>query len=240
MRVYIGYDPRDELAFRACVASLVYHSSIPLDIMPLKDCELRRKGIYWRPYFVESNGQKIDARDGKPFSTEFSFTRFVIPLIDKSTEPVLFFDADVLFLDDIAKILPHIGDKALYCVQHDYAPKETSKFDGMRQEHYFRKNWSSVMAINPSKCSMTKYILNNQSGSYLHALLWQDESTIGALPPEWNWLEGWSSPDIKPSVVHFTRGTPDLIGNDIPYSAEWWKCVKMWHPFMNRNGLCLE
>ena len=38
--------------------------------------------------------------------------------------------------------------KAVYCVQHDYHPKETIKMDGAAQISYPRKNWSSLMLFN--------------------------------------------------------------------------------------------
>lgn len=243
MKVYIGYDPRDELAFRACVSSLVEHSSIPLEIIPLKDHELRRKGVYWRTYSVDRRGQRVDDRDGKPFSTDFSFTRFAIPLFDKTEDLVLFCDADFLFLRDIAELIAHADpSKPLMCVQHQYEPEEGEKFDGMKQERYFRKNWSSLMLLRPGLCPITSYMVNNQSGAYLHGMHWLAPSQIGALPPEWNWLEGWSSPDDVPAAVHYTRGTPDILGSSpsMPYEDIFWKAVKAWRPEMNRNGLYAE
>jgi hypothetical protein len=237
-KVYVGYDPRDELAFRACVASLLQHASIPVEIIPIKDFELRRMKVFWRGFTMQRDGQRIDDRDGKPFSTEFSFTRFAVPLIAKDEDLVLFCDADMLWLSDIADLIAKADPtKAVMCVQHDYLPPEDTKFDGMRQELYKRKNWSSVMLIRPKLTTITPYMLNNQTGSYLHGLFWQDDCTIGALPESWNWLEGWTSPDVKPDIVHFTRGTPDMLGNDLPFSAEWWDAVNKWQPSMNRNGI---
>lgn len=229
-RVYIGWDPRDELAYRACEESLLTLSTVDLEIIPIKDHELRRKGVYWREYVVEPNGQRIDQRDGKPFSTEFSFARFAIPLIDDTAGPVLFCDADMLWRDDVAKLFALYDPKyAVQCVQHDYQPKEGKKFDGMLQERYFRKNWSSVMLLNPSMCKLTRYQLNNFEGSFLHALLWQPDDEIGALPPEWNVLDGWNECE-NPSVYHYTRGTPDMLGNDLPFANEWWNAVNRWLP----------
>ncbi len=36
------------------------------------------------------------------------------------------------------------------------------------------------------------------------------DDDIGALPVEWNWLEGWNEKPAQgtPKVVHFTRGGP--------------------------------
>lgn len=228
-KVYVGWDERDELAYRATVTSMLDHSSIPLEIIPIKDHEMRRAGVYWRDYVVEHNGQKVDGRDGKPFSTGFSFTRFCIPFIDKADDWVLFIDGDVLFFDDVAKLFAQSDDRyAIQCVQHDFQPEELTKFDGFKQERYFRKNWSSVMLMRPAKLSLTPYQLNMMTGSFLHGLLWQKDEEIGALSPEWNVLDGYQ--DIKPALYHYTRGTPDMIGNDLAYSDIWWDAVKRWKP----------
>lgn len=237
VKVYVGYDPRDELAFRACVSSLLKYATVPVEVIPLKDHELRRMGVYWRSYHVEYSGQKVDQRDGKPFSTDFSFTRFAIPLIDDSDEWVMFCDADMLFKSDVAELFAFADDtKDVMCVQHNYAPPEQTKFDGMLQQNYNRKNWSSLMLMRPARCAITPYMLNNCTGSQLHAMVWCEDNKIGALPDCWNWLEGWSSLDIEPKIVHYTRGTPDMLGDDLPFAKEWWEAVKAWRPEMNENG----
>lgn len=236
MKIFVGWDARDELAFRACVTSLLQHATIPLQIIPLKDYELRRHGIYHRAYHVQPNGQKYDDADGRPFSTEFTFTRFSVPLFDRSEEWVVFCDADFLWRADIAELAKHFDDtKKLLCVQHIYKPDEAIKFDGMLQQQYRRKNWSSLMAFRPKYLPMKKPVLNGSSGRYLHQFKWLDDEEIGALPEEWNWLEGWSSADISPKAVHYTRGTPDMLGK-LPFDDEWWAAVKAWKPEMNEHG----
>ena len=39
MKIYIGFDKKNVLAYEVCVASLVKHATIPLDIIPVKDSE---------------------------------------------------------------------------------------------------------------------------------------------------------------------------------------------------------
>lgn len=230
LRVYIGWDWRDATAFKVARASLQRHSSIPLDVVALTDMDLRRRGVYWRSYHVDPRGQMWDDRDGRPFSTAFSFARFAVPIIEKyGTEPVLFMDPDMLVRADIAELLDEADmEKAVNCVQHDHRPNEAQKMDGVLQTVYDRKNWSSLMLLLPDRCRrLTKYVLNNDRGSNLHGLCWVADEEIGALDERWNWLEGWSDPDIEPAIVHYTRGTPDMEGHeDVPYADEWWAYAK--------------
>jgi hypothetical protein len=226
MKVYIGWDQRDIPAFARCRGSLIRHKSMNVQIEALRDWDLRRQKVYWRPYIVDGEGQKHDGRDGKPFSTDFSFTRFCVPFLeDYADEWVLFCDPDMLWRADIAELASLIDpEKAVMCVQHNHRPTEIEKMGGLAQTVYPRKNWSSLMLMNPSKCTnLTKYVVNNQTGSWLHGMLWLEDDEIGALPEEWNWLEGWSSPEIEPKIIHYTRGTPDMEGcEDVAYAAEWW------------------
>ncbi len=64
LRVYVGYDPIDDRAFKVCEYTLLKHASIPVEIIPIWDLPLRKLGIYRRPYRVsdgeaegEINGQ---------------------------------------------------------------------------------------------------------------------------------------------------------------------------------------
>lgn len=227
MKVFIGWDWRDESAYQVCINSLYRHASIPVEIIKISDYVLRKAGIYWREHRVDQNGQMWDSRDGKPFSTMFSFARFGIPAwLDYADEWVMFLDADMLWRADIAELVALIRPDAEYsvmCVKHDHEPPESRKMDDVIQEKYRRKNWSSVFLMNPARCrDLTKYRLNNWSGGELHAMTWAATEKIGSLPVEWNWLCGWSPPEIEPKIVHFTRGTPDMAGHENePFADEW-------------------
>ena len=235
VRVYMGWDARDALAYDVCRSSLLRHASVPVEIIPLKDWELRHRGVFWRSYRTDAAGQRWDDRDGKPFSSDFSFGRFVVPMLEEyGDEWVLFMDPDMLVREDIAKLFELSAPSldAVMCVQHKHEPPEREKMAGLnKQTLYRRKNWSSLMLMKPSRCGeLTKYAVNNQSGQWLHAMNWTSDSEIGSLPEEWNWLEGWSSPDIDPKIVHFTRGTPDFEGTeDVPYADEWRGYVRWQH-----------
>jgi len=226
--IFIGYDARDDIAAKVCRDSLLAHASIPLNIQFLRDRDLRRKRHYFRPYVVDEFGQMHDAFDGAPFSTEFSFSRFLVPhLLDYAPGLALFVDADFLFRADIADMIvlaENEPEKSIYCVQHHQQERQFTKMDGVMQLHYFRKNWSSLMLFRPERCKpLTRYVVNNQSGRYLHGLLWCDERDIGAIPHEWNYLAGYMEPPADPKAVHYTGGTPDMahaIANG--HDSEWW------------------
>lgn len=58
-------------------------------------------------------------------------------------------DYDFLYLADFKELVDLIKDKyATICVQHDYAPKETTIMDRVVQIVYPRKNWSAMVLYN--------------------------------------------------------------------------------------------
>lgn len=225
VRVYVGWDPRDAAAFEVCRHSLIRHASVPVEVIALRDWELRAMGAYWRPYRVDERGQMWDARDGAPFSTEFSYTRFCVPALEGyGDEPVVFCDADMLWRADVAELVALAGAAAVACVTHDHRPTERVKMTGAAQTVYARKNWSSLMVLRPIRCTaLTRYVVNIRSRDWLHGLRWVEDEDIAGLPEAWNWLEGWSDPAIDPKIVHFTRGTPDMAGHEGAAYAEAWR-----------------
>jgi hypothetical protein len=205
-RVYVGWDQREPIAYDVAKFSLERRASVPVEVVPIKLEELRAKGLY--------------SRTADPLaSTEFTYSRFLTPVLAGYRGWALFCDCDFLWLGDVAGLLPYTkSSKALFCVQHDYKPKETTKMDGAVQTSYPRKNWSSLMLLNcdhPAVRTLTPEVVNAQTGAYLHRMQWVADEDIGALPVEWNWLEGWNekSESGSPKAVHFTRGGP--------WFAEW-------------------
>tara|TARA_R110000765_G_scaffold280252_2_gene377741 strand:- start:1305 stop:2042 length:738 start_codon:yes stop_codon:yes gene_type:complete len=229
MRVYIGYDPRDNDAYKVLEQSIRENTSEEVECIPVWDAPLRHKKLYWRAYHVDEAGQYWDDRDGKPFSTMFSFARFAVPMLeDFGDDIVLFMDADMMIRGDIKDLFNLWDNKyAVMCVKHQQRPSEGTKMDGKIQQAYKRKNWSSVMLMKPSKCrELNKFKLNNWSGSDLHGMTWLDSDKIGSLPGTWNFLAGHDDPEgANPMNVHHTLGTPDMVGLDAvvtPWDAEWW------------------
>jgi hypothetical protein len=201
LRIFIGWDSREPEAYEVAKFSLERRASVPVTITPIQAAELRARGLY--------------RRAADPLAaTEFTYTRFLTPALAGFRGWALFFDCDFLWLGDVAGLLDYTRtSKAVFCVQHDYRPKETTKMDGAVQTTYPRKNWSSLMLFNcehPSVHRLTPEVVNRESGAYLHRMQWAADAEIGALPVEWNWLEGWNEKPAQgtPKAVHFTRGGP--------------------------------
>lgn len=235
LKIFIGYDPRDERAFRVCEASLKDRAGGPIEVVPIREWDVRRTLNYRRGYRVLGSGQMIDENDLTPFSTQFSFTRFLVPALCKFVDDlVLYMDPDMLVRADICQLIDlcrHTPGKAVYCVNHHHLPRESKKMDGVRQTTYPRKNWSSLVVWNPRRnASLTPEEVSRRPGRYLHGFHWLRDDEIGGLPEMWNWLEGWSSTKIVPKVVHFTNGTPDMPGRrNAGYAREWrrwWRIVQ--------------
>jgi lipopolysaccharide biosynthesis glycosyltransferase len=201
LRIFIGWDQREPIAYEVAKFSLERRASVPVDVRPIKLQELIDRGVYTRT---------VDPLA----STEFTYSRFFTPFLAGFEGWALFADCDFLFLGDVAELGKYRDpSKAVYCVHHDYQPKETTKMDGKAQTSYPRKNWSSFMLFNcahPSTRKLTPDVVNRESGAYLHRMQWAADNEIGEIPYTWNFLEGGYDKFATgtPNAVHFTRGGP--------------------------------
>jgi len=200
MKVFVGYDTREDIAYQVCKHSIV--SKQPkAEVHPLKQNELREAGWYTRP---------VD----KLASTEFTFTRFLIPELTNYTGWALFMDCDMILTTDIKELFDQADDKyAVMCVQHDYKVEEGFKMDGQKQTIYPRKNWSSVVLWNCAHSSnkvVTTDLINNleTTGKYMHRFSWLKDEEIGKLDHTWNYLVGVYNDIEKPKLIHYTEGGP--------------------------------
>jgi hypothetical protein len=211
LSIYIGYDPRESVAFHTLSHSLLRRASIPLSISPLVQGQL--KGLYRRSR-------------GPTESTEFSLTRFLVPALSGYRGWSLFMDCDMLCRVDIAGLAQEIEkqpDKAVLVCQHDYVPKTERKFLDQVQTRYARKNWSSLMLFNNERCgALSADYVNSASGLELHRFAWTEDSLIGELPLEWNWLVTEYPHNAGAKIVHYTLGGPYFDEyRDCDYAAEW-------------------
>jgi lipopolysaccharide biosynthesis glycosyltransferase len=215
INVYVGWDSREPIAADVCEYSIQRNSSEPVNVIMLKQDELRAGMFYTRPRDVQS-------------STEFTFTRFLVPRLNDYKGWAVFCDCDFLWLGDIQELIKQADDRyAVMLVKHDYRPQNTVKMDGKKQEYYPRKNWSSMVLFNcahPKNAWLTPYHINNATGQELHRFSWLDDSEIGELRPEWNWLVGWYHQpwDGVPRALHYTEGGPWFENyRDCEYADVW-------------------
>lgn len=211
LNVFIGYDPNESVTFYTLAHSILRRASIPVSIAPLMRAQLR--GLYTR-------------ERGPTESTEFSMTRFLVPLLSGYQGWSLFLDCDMLCRTDIASLAAETErhpEKAVLVCQHDYVPRTERKFLDQVQTKYTRKNWSSLMLFNNAQCrALTPEYVNTATGLDLHRYAWLDDAQIGALPLDWNWLVGEYPHREDARIVHFTLGGPYFDDyRDCDYATEW-------------------
>ena len=196
-KIFIGYDPREKIAFHVLSQSIIENSSIPVSITPIYLKNLRK--FYRRKKRIKD-------------STEFSISRFLAPYLSNYEGYSLFVDCDFIIREDVAKLLKIAksnSKKVLWCVKHNYVPKNKIKFLNEKQLLYSKKNWSSFVVYNNRKCKiLTPRFIEKANGLYLHQFKWTKDSLIGALPRQWNVLVGEQKIPKDFKSLHFTVGGP--------------------------------
>jgi lipopolysaccharide biosynthesis glycosyltransferase len=222
--IFIGYDPREAIAFHTCVNSIIRHASQPVSIMPLA---LNNFQDYTETHTDGSN--------------QFIYSRFLVPHLMDYTGQAIFIDGDMIVRGDIAELwnLRDLG-KDVMVVKHDYKTKMTTKYLGSKNEDYPRKNWSSVMIFNcnnfPTK-KLTPAYIQKSTGAHLHRFEWTTDDRVGELPPEWNWLpdEYGENPDAK--LLHYTLGTPCFHEFATTPMADEWHRERMFTEFCLQHDI---
>ncbi len=210
INVYIGFDPRETVAFHVLSHSIQARASKPVSITPLALSQLKQ----------------LHARERHPLqSTDFSLSRFLTPYLSGFSGWSVFMDCDMLMLEDITNLHALRDERyAVMVVKHQHVPREQRKFLDEPQTAYEKKNWSSVMLFNNAQCrALTPEYVNAASGLELHRFEWlASEDLIGALPGRWNHLVGYDAPRSDPALVHFTLGGPYFSEyRDCEYAEEW-------------------
>jgi lipopolysaccharide biosynthesis glycosyltransferase len=209
IRVFIGFDPREAIAYHVCANSIIRHSSKPVAFTALALNNLQD--------YEEGH------TDG---SNQFIYSRFLVPHLMEYNGWAIFMDGDMLVRDDIEKLWALRDDsKAVMVVKHDYQTKLTEKYLGSKNENYPRKNWSSVILWNcghEANKAVTPEFVQNATGAQVHRFTWLTDDLIGELPNVWNWLpdEFGANPDAK--LLHYTLGTPSFHDfATTPMGDEW-------------------
>jgi lipopolysaccharide biosynthesis glycosyltransferase len=193
--IFIGYDPREAIAFHVCANSIIRHASQPVAIMPL--------ALYLFKHNTETH------TDG---SNQFIYSRFLVPHLMSYQGWAIFIDGDMIVRDDIVELWNlRESHKDVMVVKHDYKTRMTEKYLGSKNEDYPRKNWSSVILWNCSNHPnqrLTPAFIEKSTGAELHRFSWINDDRIGELPKEWNWLPDEYGPNTDAKLLHYTLGTP--------------------------------
>ena len=213
--IFIGYDSKVKIAYHVLAESILRNSSTPVTISPIN----------------LNNLNNIYTRKQDPLaSTEFSFSRFLVPHLMNYNGWAIFMDSDMVMLSDITELWNLRNEKyALQVCKHDYTPNSKNKFLGNNQMIYAKKNWSSLMLMDCSKCkTLTPEYVNTKSGLELHQFKWLDENLIGSIPLEWNWLVGEYPYKKDVHNIHFTEGGPYFKEyKNTEYANEWFNIYNM-------------
>jgi lipopolysaccharide biosynthesis glycosyltransferase len=193
LKVFIGWDSRFPEPADVLAASIRKHASIGVQIFFLKLDELARRYGFKRPHDPLA-------------STEFTYTRFLVPFLCDYQGKAVFLDNDALCLKDVAELdRLDMEPYALRVVKHDYQPVDGStKMYGAVQTSYPRKLWSSVMLMDCTKLRLwDKQTVETATGAYLHRFQDIPDHQIGELDPAWNSLDHL---DANTKLIHYTAG----------------------------------
>ena len=215
IKIFIGYDEREDIASRVCEYSIRSRTNAEVEITFLKSKDI-----------VEYN--RIIK---EPQSTDFTFTRFWVPYLSGYKDVSIFVDCDFIFLSDISELIQasDITTPVSVCKIPHYKPISDTKMDGVKQHTSYRKNWASLMVFQNELCkNLTPEYLNNEiPGINLHQFKWTDH--IGELPLEWNTLDGYHLYD-SPKAIHYTDGGPWFPEyHNTQYSKLWLNELKKYH-----------
>jgi len=214
IKVFIGYDPVEAVAWHVMAHSIFTKSTKPVALIPVNLANF--KEIFTRE------------RDVKQ-SNEFSFTRFLVPYLSDYKGYAIFFDCDMILRTDIQEIFDEVDKnpgKAIYVVKHDYQPRNDVKYLNTVQYKYPRKNWSSVVVWNCEHLDnkkVTPQFVNSASAMDLHRFTWLKDEDIGELNIKWNWLVGeYEDPPSDVKIVHWTVGGPYFTEyKNADFADEW-------------------
>ena len=209
--VFVGYDPREAIAYHVCANSIIRNASAPVAIIPV--------ALNLFTDYKETHGDN---------SNHFVYTRFLVPYLMDFRGRAIFIDGDMVVRGDVIELyesLQTAHDVAV--VKHDYKTRMPVKYMGAPNEDYPRKNWSSVIVWDcqsyPNR-RLTPDFVQKQPGSFLHRFAWIDDDRIQALPPEWNWLPDELGENTEAKLLHYTLGTPCFREfADTTQAAEWHK-----------------
>ena len=222
--VFIGYDPREAIAYHVCSNSIIRHSTNPVSLNPLALKNLQ--------------GYKETHTDG---SNHFIYSRFLVPHLMNYKGWAIFIDGDMILRDDISQLFDLRDEsKAVMVVKHDYKTRMEQKYLGAKNENYPRKNWSSVILWNCGHAAnqqITPEFVQNATGAQLHRFTWLTDDLIGELPIEWNWLPDEFGANMNAKLIHHTLGTPCFHDFATSPMADEWHRERIYTEYSQQHNL---
>jgi lipopolysaccharide biosynthesis glycosyltransferase len=212
VNLYVGYDPRESVAYHVFCQSVIDTSSVPVKFIPLH-----------REMLQGFDGQ----RDG---TNAFIFSRYLIASLQGFEGWAIFADGDMLFRRDIAQLMALKDERyAVQVVKHGYKTKHPRKYIGTSMESpnedYPCPNWSSVMLINCQHYGwrhITPSLIETVPGSHLHRFQFLEDRYVGELPAGWNHLADEMGQNDDAKLLHWTAGIPAWAHyKDAPHAVDW-------------------
>jgi len=206
LKIYIGWDARQPISYHVLAHSIVARSSVPVSITPLNISQLpiTRTGL-----------------------TPFTFSRFLVPWLQRWKGGALFLDADMLCLGDIAELFECLGSHDAVAVCKSLPPFEWASAILFECSHFANRQ------LVPS------YIEGMPKG---HKIGWVPDEQIGEIPPEWNHVVLYSEPRDDAKLVHYTGGVPGLAECAHHEYADEWRAerdallgLQSWSDLMGRS-----
>jgi lipopolysaccharide biosynthesis glycosyltransferase len=195
IKISVGFDQKEAVAYHTFCQSVIKNTTQPIIFAPL--------ALNLFQNYSENHN------DG---SNTFIYTRFLTPYLFNFDGWAIFADGDMICNSDLGKLWSMRDEsKAVMCVKHDYKTKASEKYLGNINQDYPRKNWSSLVLWNCKHVAnqvLTPDFVMKQTGAFLHRFKWLDDSLIGELNTEWNWLVTEYPDNYKANILHYTLGTP--------------------------------
>ena len=210
VNIYVGYDSRHgdftDTSIKIMKQSIIQgfgggdvHGAMTKWDVDIKPLDVSKIPEYTREYANQS--------------TEFTYSRFLIPYLENYEGFSIFVDNDFIFQKSILPLFYFLNtDDAVACVKYKFdKPIIETKFNGEKNVPYPKKLWSSMMIFNNGHedCrKLTPEVVNTQTGQYLHQFEWTDK--ISEIPERWIITEGYDTIEEKPRAfaIHYTRGGP--------------------------------
>lgn len=251
---FVGYDSREHEAAMVCAHSILIRSTRRAQVIFVEHRALRREKLFTRVWQIDAEGQYKDMLDGRPFSTEFSHSRFLVFFLANELKlkgPCMFVDCDWLFLADPSSIMEkqeRAGNKIGVVMRDREVVEGSKKMDGMVQQNYTRKLWSAMFTFNPQPelaLMFAPSVVNSNSGRDLHNFLGMEDSEFWPINPRWHYIPSLDGEVKKPKGIHFSEFSPwlnpDKYGTAPEAFDAWEKAYSAWLYYsVNTGTTCMD